>query len=142
MAASVAVHKKKVGRPAHITAEVVERVSKRVGIGLTVKQALECECDAQINEGSWKTALARNPNFVTPFQAAKGKFLEQSFTRLSVEDDWRALVVLLERRHSLDFVKQTDKLEVKQVISGLPDDILAAARDYAAKQIPENITGS
>ena len=128
---SVAENKKR-GRKAHITLEVVQRVADRVGLGIPLNLALLSENNPFINEGSWKMAIKRNPKFVTPYHAAKATFLEKAVRRLAEADDLRWLTWLLERRHSDLFARQPDtSINVQQSIIGLPDDVLARARDYA-----------
>jgi len=125
--------KKKLGRKAHITLEVVKRVSERFGLGLPLEMALCLEKNERINEDSWRHALARNPEFVRVFKAAKAEFLGESFRFLARHEDWRARVTFLERRHAVDFAKPPEKLDVHQTIVGLPDDYLKIFRDDAAK---------
>jgi len=123
--------KKKRGRKAHITLDVVKRVSERFGLGLPLEMALCLEKNPNINEGSWRMALGRNPEFVRAFKAAKAEFLEQSFNFLARHDDWRARVTFLERRHANDFAKPPEQLNVTSTIAGLPEDYLAILRDHA-----------
>ena len=95
---------KKPGRKPRVTAEVVKRVGERVGLGVPLHYALLLE-KPPIPVKTFEMALSRNPAFVGAFQAEKAGFLERALRRLSIEDDWRALVVLLERRHAVDFAK-------------------------------------
>lgn len=100
---SVAEPKKR-GRKQIVTADVVKRVGERVGLGVPLQYALILE-KPPIAVKTFEMALSRNPEFVGAFKAEKAGFLERAYKRLSIEDDWRALVVLLERRHAVDFAK-------------------------------------
>jgi|GEM_PF-5723513 len=113
--------------------DVVKRVSERFGLGLPLEMALCLEKDERINEDSWRHALARKPEFVRAFKAAKAEFLGESFQYLAKHEDWRARVVFLERRHGDDFRKPADNLNVSTTIAGLPDEYLKIFRDDARK---------
>ena len=124
--------KSKRGRKAHITLEVVKRVSERVGIGLTLQLALAAEHDPCINCDSWEKAIKRNAEFVAPYAAAKADFLQKALSRLAEAQDLANLRWLLERRHSDLFARPSDTtINVSQSIVGIPDDVLAKAREYA-----------
>lgn len=122
---------RKRGRKAHITLAVVGRVSERFALGLTLKMALVLEQNPHVNLDSWAWALKRHPEFVPPFEAARAKFYESAMRRLANHDDPKWLTWVLERRHSADFAKPPESFNVKQTIVGLPDDILAKAREYS-----------
>ena len=124
--------KNKGGRPQQITLEVVQRVSERVGKGLTLVLALSLERNNHINADSWAKAIKRNPLFLPPYSAAKADFLERALQRLAESQDLANLRWLLERRHSDLFARPSDTtINVSQSIVGIPDDVLAKARDYA-----------
>jgi hypothetical protein len=127
---------RKGGRPQQITLAVVERVAKRFGHGMPLKDALALENNSQINPDSWHKALQRKPQFVHPFEAAKADFLEKALTRLSESEDLANLRWLLERRYPELFARPAQtQVNVNQTnqptIVGLPNDILARVREYA-----------
>ena len=123
--------RKKPGRKRHITMAVVERVAERFGLGLSLAMALVLEKDACINEDSWKKALLRNPEFVPPFAAAKADFYDRAVRKLASCENPKYLCWLLERRHSDEFHRPPDQLDVSQIILGVPDDFISRLRDYA-----------
>lgn len=127
---------RKRGRPRQITLAVVRRVAERVGLGVPLNYACLLEDNPQINTESFQRAMQRNPEFVHPYEAAKAAFLEKSFRWFSVHEDWRARVVLLERRHANDFAKPAAvAISVSQsMVVGVPNDVLTRARDYARQQ--------
>jgi len=96
--------------------------------------ALAAEGNPTINEETWKKALAAHPGLCPTFDAAKGKFLEESMRRLIDAEDLKHLCWLLERRYSEYFRKPDPPAAVVNVstqISGLPDDVLERARIIA-----------
>jgi len=128
--ASVASARKR-GRKRHITLDVVLRVSERFGLGLPLKMALVLEKDPCVNLESWSKALKRNPQFVPPFEAAKADFYEKALRRLVDNEDPRWLCWVLEHRHPDVFGGGETSINVTQQIIGIPDDVLARAREYA-----------
>lgn len=124
---------KKRGRKAHITLAVVQRVAERVGLGVPLNYACLLEDNPKINTESFQRALQRNPEFVHPYKAAQARFLESQFRWFAVHDDWRARALFLERRHSNEFSKPPEQLNVISTVIGLPDDYLKRFQEDAKK---------
>lgn len=103
------------------------------GQGISLKDALALENNAQINPDSWQRALQRHPEFVHPYSAAKADFLAKSIQRLIESEDLANLRWLLERRYPDLFARPAPiSVNVSQnTIAGLPEEYLERARAYA-----------
>lgn len=91
------------GRPQQITLAVVERVTGRLLMGLPLALALSLEDDPAVNEGSWKLAIQRHPQYVTPLAAANAGCLDKCLKRLAESGDCRHLMWVLENRFPAEF---------------------------------------
>lgn len=102
-------------------------------MGLTLKLALAAENNDKINEETWKKALAAHPEFSPHYEAAKGKFLEQSMARLQSSKDLKYLCWLLERRHTDLFARPAPvEVQVNNTnIIALPEDVIERAREIS-----------
>lgn len=127
--------KSRPGPKPSITLAVVERVSERVGRGLTLDLALAAEGVETINVETWKKALKAHPEFSPLYQAAKGKFLDYAVMRLTASNDLHNLRWILERRHFDLFSRPRDDGRGQGEQSGgttaLPEDLLERARELA-----------
>jgi hypothetical protein len=128
---------KEPGWKKHITPEVVERVSKRCSYGLRLTMALAIEKNPKINERSWAKALKRNPAFSAEFEAAQARFYYEALSRLVEDDNPKWLCWVLEHCHAGLFRGDPDDTEEieeeQQEIVGVPNDVLARAREYARR---------
>lgn len=95
---------------------------------------MAAENNLKINEETWKKALAAHPELSPHYEAAKGKFLDDSMQKLAASKSLKFLCWLLERRHSDLFARPAEvSLSVNNTtnISGLSNDVLEQARAIA-----------
>lgn len=123
----------------------MERVSERVGRGLTLKLALAAERCQTVNEETWKKALQSHAEFVPVYEAGKAKFLELATWRLAESEDLANLRWLLERRHADLFARPAAvnvSVNTETHIAGLSDDVLERARVIARTEAKVEDGGS
>ena len=95
--------RQKGGRLPQITLAVMQRVTGRLLMGLPLALALSLEDDPTLNEGSWKLAIQRHPQYVTPLAAANAGCLDKCLKRLAESGDCRHLMWVLENRFPAEF---------------------------------------
>jgi len=103
-------------------------------MGLPLEDALAKEQDPSINTESWAKAIKRHPQFSAVYNSAKGSFYDEALRRLIKDKNLKWLCWVLERRHSKDFGRTpgpTVNVTQTQEIVGVPNELLARAREYA-----------
>jgi hypothetical protein len=128
----------------HITPDVVRRVSRRASMGMPLDMALEAENNPEINPDCWAEALKTNPAFAAEFAATRARFYEDALSRLLEAEDPKWLCWVLEHCHAGAFSGASDEAEEteeeQQEILGIPNDLLARAREYARNAPPADET--
>jgi hypothetical protein len=118
-----------------ITAEVVQRVSDRVGRGMPLKMALEAEAQPKINVETWHKAIQGSETFRAVYDAGRAQFLDAAMARLAAADELKYLCWLLERRHSDLFAKREPEVVVNNtnVHNAIPEDVYKLAKEIAQR---------
>jgi hypothetical protein len=115
---------------------VVQRVSDRVGRGLTLALALAAEDCATVNLETWKKALQAHPEFSPRYEAGRGKFLDYALTQLAASPDLANLRWLLKHRFPDLFPRDPDLALTLHTNTSvvIPDELLQRARRIAAEE--------
>lgn len=121
-----------------VTMEVVERVGKRMALGLPLDYSLALET-GEISVDCFHKALQSNDKLSTHLKRFKAQFIEGALTTLSSGDS-ADLKWLLLRRHPDIFAMPSEKAEAtgsgNQVADGL-QEVLNRAKEYARLQREE-----
>lgn len=124
------VLKRKLGRPARVSLEMVKRVGKLVGQGLTVEQACILE-EPPITEGVFSQAVRRNKDFDWAYKREISVFIATATERIlkGAGNGWQGAAWLLERRHKPQFARQ-ELVQVNNslVVNGLELPVANALR--------------
>jgi hypothetical protein len=136
--------KRKVGRPASVTVEVVQRVGELMAKGVPLKYALLKE-NPPIKEDAFHKCLQRHTELSTLYERKLAEFIEAACNRLVSERDPANLRWILERRHSEFFGKAADTVVAvaQTTIAGVPEEVLDELRKVArrtagfAPELPE-----
>lgn len=126
-----------------VTLEVVERVGRRMGLGLPLDYALALE-DEPITPDCFHKALQADAKLSTHLTRHKAKFIEAACERLSISETSDLRWILL-RRHPDIFAMPSEKAEDKgngnTVADGL-QELLNRAKELARlKQDGETTNG-
>lgn len=102
---------------------------------MTLELALATEAVPTVNVETWKKALKAHPEFSPHYEAAKGKFLDESMQRLVAANDLKNLRWLLERRHWEMFGENATKGTNPTNHNGevLSDEMIERARQIVAE---------
>lgn len=98
--------KRKPGRPAKITPEVIDRIARLIAKGMTEEQAC---VRIGVNHHSLRTARSRNDEFEAAIKRAQAEYLDESLDMIgSGVRGWQGRAWILERRHKPQFNRTPD----------------------------------
>lgn len=116
-----------------VTLEVVERVGKRMAIGMPLGYALALE-KQMITEDCFHKALQADAKLSTHLNRFKAEYLERVLTKLAESDDLSHPRWLLPRRFPDIFALESERAESKTSGNAVADglqEVLNRAKEYA-----------